>query len=203
MTSGVQRDALQDIGDVLAAVGAGFKPFVDLFPLDHRHWIGLFLKQLGDGIPGNPVGLILKAVDLNAAFLDVRVRQPQPVDAGTDGDGRLIQHVGELDRSFRWLNHLIEHKPVGDRFRDVKDIVQRARQIVDVLAVDRGDECLIEPQDDVMRDAVSDVLDLLDTLGLLDRRLVMLHHVLQEAAAFDHVVSGALEQFEERFFSRN
>jgi hypothetical protein len=70
---------------------------------------------------------------------------------------------------------------------------------VDVFAIDWRDEREIEPECNVMRDAVPDMLDVFDPLGLGDWRLVVLHHVFQEPAPFDHIVRRALEEFEKAF----
>ena len=54
----------------------------------------------------------------------------------------------------------------------VHHVVERAGQRMDVLAVDRRDEGLVEPLDDLVRQEVALVLDFLDLVRLVgDRRI--------------------------------
>src|ERR1041385_4122674 len=65
--SGVLEDhALDDVGDVLAAIGCVLEVLVDLFPLDHGDRVLLLLEQAGDRTPQDHVGLVLEPVDVHA-----------------------------------------------------------------------------------------------------------------------------------------
>src|SRR4051812_38724888 len=65
--SGVLEDhALDDVRDVLAAIRGTLEVLVDLFPLDDRDRVLLFLEQAGDRAPKDRVALVLEAVDVDA-----------------------------------------------------------------------------------------------------------------------------------------
>lgn len=71
---------------------------------------------------------------------------------------------------------------------------------MNVFAVDRRNERLVELPGYFVRDAVPDMFNILDALRLLNRIPEILRHVLQQATALDHIVGGILEQIEKRFF---
>src|SRR5215831_2748645 len=84
---GVLEDhALDDVGDVLAAVGGGLEVLVDLLPLDHQDRILLFLEQASDRAAEDRVSLVLEPVDVDAQLeggLGV-VELPQAADRDLD-----------------------------------------------------------------------------------------------------------------------
>src|SRR4029078_2019925 len=98
-----QRDAFQNVSHVFTSVGSGFEALVNFFPFDYRHRIGLFVEELGNGITGNPVGLVFETVDLYAALFDVGMREAQSVYGSSNGDRRLVQQVGPRDGYVRLL----------------------------------------------------------------------------------------------------
>src|SRR5215831_18869573 len=64
---GVLEDhALDDVGDVLAAIGGGLEVLVDLLPLDHHDRILLLLEQPRDRAAQDRVRLVLEPVDVDA-----------------------------------------------------------------------------------------------------------------------------------------
>ena len=67
----------------------------------------------------------------------------------------LQQHVREPLRLLHRRLDLVEAEVVGDLLGEVDDVVERRGERVDVLAVDRGDERLVEAPDDVVRDPVA------------------------------------------------
>src|SRR5262245_17181347 len=65
--SGVLEDhALDDVRHVLAAIRGALEVLVDLFPLDDRDRVLLFLEQARDRAAQDRVGLVLEAVDVDA-----------------------------------------------------------------------------------------------------------------------------------------
>jgi hypothetical protein len=78
--------------------------------------------------------------------------------------------------------------------------LQPARQLVDVLAVDRRDERLVHPLDHVVREAVALVLDVLDLLRLPGDLREALHELEQPERALVDVLGRLLEEVEEDLF---
>ena len=75
--------------------------------------------------------------------------------------GRLLgDHGGLLDRVLGGRLDAVEEHHVDGRLDAVEDLVEGRGEIVDVLAVERRDEGLVEALDDVVHDLVADVLEL-------------------------------------------
>src|SRR2546421_3048739 len=69
--SGVLHDdPLEDVGDVLAAVGGLFEEVQDLLPLDDLDRVLLFREEGADGRLKGAVRLVLEAVDLDRPLRD-------------------------------------------------------------------------------------------------------------------------------------
>ena len=71
----------------------------------------------------------------------------------------------------------------GRRVDRVHHVVERSRERVDVLAIDRGDECPVQPLDDFVGEEVALVLDFLDLVGLVPDRMVGRPHLLEQPRA--------------------
>ena len=75
-----------------------------------------------------------------------------------DLPGCVAQHAGQtLSLGHRRLD-LVQPEVVRDLLGVVDDVVERRGQVEDVLAVDRRDDRLVEPADDVMGDLIAVVL---------------------------------------------
>ena len=92
---------------------------------------------------------------------------------------------------------------IVDRFRQIENVIQRTGQVVNIFPVDRRDERLIQPPDNIMGNPVADMFDIFDALGLLDGRVKIFHHLFEQPASFNYIMSRLLEQFKEGFFSRD
>ena len=68
----LDHDALEDVGDVLAAVGRVLEEVERLLPLHHDDRIALFVEQPADRLLVDAIGFVLEPVDLD------RVRRPGP-----------------------------------------------------------------------------------------------------------------------------
>src|SRR5215475_9581496 len=82
----LEDDALDDVGDVLAAIGRGLEVLVDLLPLDDDDRILLLLEQPRDRAAQDRIGLVLEPVDVDAQ-LERRLRileRSQPAHTGLD-----------------------------------------------------------------------------------------------------------------------
>src|SRR5438132_2143303 len=70
--SGVlDRDPLDDVGDVLGLVDRRLEELIDLFPLDDLERLVALVEEPRDRGPGHLVTLVLEAVDLDPARLEV------------------------------------------------------------------------------------------------------------------------------------
>src|SRR5918911_723307 len=89
---------------------------------------------------------------------------------------------------------------VGDALRRVDrvdDVVEARGERVDVLAVDRRDERLVEALDDVVRDPVALLLADDDVAGELTVVGPLLDHALEQPGRSYDVRAGLLEEVEE------
>src|SRR5581483_5246102 len=77
-----------------------------------------------------------------------------------------------------------------------------AGECVNVLAVNRRDESLVEFADDVVRDLVALMLDLLDLVGVLPAVLEILKEFFEQRRAFPDVRRHLVEQGEIFLFFR-
>jgi nitrogen-specific signal transduction histidine kinase len=94
--------------------------------------------------------------------------------------------------------HLVEEHQVDGLLHEVHDVVEAGCQRVDVLAVERRDEGLVDLTDHVVRDVVGQVLLLAHPLG--DRLPVSAvdHHLRQQRRAVHQLVRGLAEEVVER-----
>ena len=61
----LDHDALEDVGDVLAAIGGVLEEVERLLPLDHDDRIALVVEQPADRLLVDAVGFVLEPVDLD------------------------------------------------------------------------------------------------------------------------------------------
>ena len=74
---------------------------------------------------------------------------------------------------------------------------------MDVLAVDGGDEGLVQALDDLVGEEVAFVLDFLDLVGLVGVRRIDGEHLFEQAGPGAHLVGHGHEIDVERLFTRN
>src|SRR5829696_7111894 len=150
----LDRDALEDVRDALRRVDGVLEPLEDVLPADHEHRVDPRLEQRRERLAHDPVALVLVAVYLDREVADV-LEPAQPLDRLRDLLARLVQDP----RLLLGLRHRrldpVQREEVRHLLDPVDDVVEPRRQRVDVLAVDRGDERLVEPLDDVVRDPVA------------------------------------------------
>src|SRR3954467_5463272 len=147
-------DALEDVGDRLGRVDRALEALVDVLPADHDHRVDAAFEQRGRGLARDAVAVVLEPVDLDRVVRHVAEVAQLRHRLG-DLAGRLVEHVGELLRLFEGGLDLVEAEVVGDLLGVVDHVVERGCERVDVLAVDRRDEQLVEAADDVVRDPVA------------------------------------------------
>ena len=134
---------------------------MDVLPADHEQRIRRCGEQLGDGGPVEPVALVFEV----AQVVQLAARVLEPVEPRN----RLVQLLGAAQDH---LCLLLRDRPdlldavaddVPSRLVDVvADIVDCAREVVDVVAVERGHEGPVQKVDELARYPVAFVLRLLD-----------------------------------------
>src|SRR5919198_1287137 len=150
----LDHDALKRVGHVLARVDRLFEALEDVLPPDDDQRVDAALEQRGDGVAADAVAVVLQAVDLDRVVRDGVERAQARHRLGDLARG-LQQHVRQALRLLHRGLDLVEAEVVGDLVDEVDDVVQRADQVEDVLAVDRRDEGLIEVLVDVVRDPIA------------------------------------------------
>src|SRR5512141_825283 len=167
---GLQDDLLEDVRDVLAAVGRFLEDLVDLLPLQERARVLLRVEERADRDPVQAVGLVLETVDL-----DADLENGLPVLEVPEEAHRAADRVRGLDENLRRLldagpgrRDLVEDEAVRGGVHEVEDVVERLDEGVDVLAVDGRDPRAREEAERLVRDLVALVLEVLDP-GDLER----------------------------------
>ncbi len=84
----------------------------------------------------------------------------------------------------------------------IHDVVERARELVNVLAVERRDERAIQPLDDVVRQRIALVLDVLDVVGVRPDGPLGRDHRFEQPRPVLQLDRERLEIGEELFFAR-
>src|SRR3954447_4382893 len=196
LRSGVlDDDALEDVGDALRRVDRRLEPLEDVLPADHDHRVDAAVEERRHGLAHDAVAVVLEPVDLDGVVRDV-IEVAQPRHRLADGPGRLQQHVGEALRLLHRRLDLVEPEVVGDLLGVVDDVVERRGEAVDVLAVDRRDEGLVEAPDDVVRDPVALLLADQDVAGQVRPLGIGAQHLVEQVGGADDVAAGLLEQVE-------
>src|SRR5713226_3408874 len=199
----LEDDPLDDVRDVLAAVGDGLHRLVDLLPLDHLHGVALLLEHRGEGLAQQGVGAVLEPVHLHRVLVEARVHRAQAPDAAVHRRDLRHDHLGHRSARRGRLFDPIDDEALGGGLEEVEHVVEAGREVVDVLAVDRRDEDRVEPPDDLVSDLVASVLDLLDRVGLGPGVREGVDQLVEEAGGPDNVLGLLLELIEEPDFPRD
>lgn len=175
-------DAFDHVGDVFAPVGRFLEEIENLLPLHDLDGVALLFEQPPHRGLMQAIGLVLQPIDLDGrlghalAPLQGLERLDHLVSRGLD-DAPEVARVGPDVLDAVEANH-------GRRRIDrIHDVVERPRQVVDVLAIERGDEGLMQPLDDFVGDEVALVLDFLDLVRLVPDRPVGRQHVPEHRRA--------------------
>jgi len=198
---GFQNDAFNDIGDVFALVHGGFNDFKNFFPLDDLHGVFFFVEELRDQGAAKAVAVVFVAIDFDA-MLQGLIGRFDGVDRRGDFNRGRDQDLDQVDGAFANFVDTIEDKTAGGSVDEVDDVVKLAGKRMDVFAVERGDESLIELGEDSVGDFVALMLDGLDGLYLFGDAGVMRKHLLKRFGADHDIFSLLGEQVEETLFAR-
>src|SRR3954447_1011112 len=189
-------DARDDVHRGLRGVDRILEALEDVLPPDDHHRVDPPLEQRGDALAQDAVALVLEPVDLHRVVVDV-LERAQPGDRPGDRPGGLVQDAGHPLRLLHRRLDPVEAQEVGDLLDVVDDVVHPGGERDDVLTVERRDERLVQPLDDVVRDAVAVLLAHDDVARELPVVGPLLEHPLQQLGGADAIVPGLLEEVEE------
>ena len=142
-------------GDALRRVDRVLEPLEDVLPADHQHRVDPRLEQRGERLAHDPVALVLVAVDLDREVVDV-LEAAQPRDRLRRPAGR--RGAGSVACCWAWtIGASIRYSAKKSATSSIQSTMSSSAggERVDVLAVDRRDERLVEALDDVVRDPVA------------------------------------------------
>ena len=130
----------------------------------------LVVEQPADRLLVHAVGFVLEPVDLDGVRDErpcaARARRAPAAPARCDA----VMMLRQLARAEAHRVEPVEPDQRRRRVDRVHHVVERARQGVDVLAIERRDERAVEPLDDLVGQEVALVLDFLDLVGLVPDR---------------------------------
>ena len=89
------------------------------------------------------------------------------------------------------------------RIDGVHDVVERPGHVMDVFTVDRRDERLVQPLDQLVSQEVALVLDLFDLVRLLHQRRIGGEHLVEKLRADADLLRHRNEVVVELFFTRD
>src|SRR5690349_10541235 len=141
----LERHAFDHVRDVLAAVDRVLEVVVDLLPLDDVDGIAALPEEPRHRAAEKLVADVLEPVDLGAVGEEARavLQVAETPDRLAHLDDRLLEDVRELARVGLHHADVVEPDALRRRLDQVEDVVHARDQLVDVAAVDRGDERLV------------------------------------------------------------
>src|ERR1700722_11433717 len=200
-SGGLQDDAFDDVGDVFTFIDSSFDDFKNFLPLDDLHRIFLFIKKLRDQRAAQPIAFVFAAIDLDGVF-QRSFRRAERVYARRNLFGGAHEYSHQVDRAFADRADAIQHKAARRGVDQIDHVIQPAAKFVNIFAIERRDEGLIQFGQDGVRDFVAVVFDRLDFLHLFGNASVMLQHSEQSLCAPNNIVGLLVEQMEKSLFSR-
>src|SRR3954463_5303843 len=193
-----QDHGLHDVRDVLEPVQSLLERLRDVFPSQDVHRTVIAPEHVGDRPAVDTVALVLQRIDLDPVRLqDAPVEPVEDLEGGLGLRRRAHEHIRLLDHEWPRLLDAVQHEQVACRFDRVDHVVERRRELVDVLAVHRRDERRVQMLDHLVRDLVPFMLALLQPARLdLDVGEVR-DEVVEELRGDPQVLRTGGEQLEE------
>src|SRR5436190_2660913 len=185
--SALENDAFNDVGDVFTFIHGGFDDFENFLPLDDLDGIGFFVEKLGDEGTADAVAFVFVTIDFDAVLEGV-FRRTEGMNRGGDFDGGRDKNLDEIERAFANFVDAIEDEAAGGGINEVDDVVDLAAKLVDVFAVERRDESLIELGQEAVSDFVPFVFDGFNGLYLFGHARIVRKHLLEGFRSDDDVV---------------
>src|SRR5207249_776789 len=166
------------------------------------HGVSFFVEKLGDERAAEAVALVFVTVDLDAV-LEGGFGSFEGADGRGDFGSSGGENLDEIDGAGADGIDAIKDKAAGGGVDEVDDVVQLAGELVDIFAVKRRNEGLIELGEDIVGDLVAGVLDGLDDLHLFGHAGVMREQVKKSRGAALDVYGLLDEQGVETLFARH
>jgi hypothetical protein len=113
----------------------------DVLPADHLDGIHMALEEAGDRLPKKAVRLVFERLHMDEVALGVP-QAPQLCEGPGKVLGGLDEEPALLERLLHRTVDFVEREEVGRVLDEVDDVVDRLRELVDVLPVERGDVCV-------------------------------------------------------------
>src|SRR5215212_2023959 len=136
---------------------------------------------------------VLEAVNLDGV-LTVLLARSELADRPLELHHRLRQEVRQLARRQGYSRNPVQVHRVGDLFYIVEYVVEAGRQSGDVLVVEGGDEGLVEAAHDLVRDPVTQPLEVLDLPPAVRQIPRLVEGLLKKGARTDENGSLLLEE---------
>src|SRR5687767_6955424 len=192
-------DAFEQIADVLAAVRGCLEEVEDLLPLDHRDRVALLVEERHDRVLVHAIRFPLELIHPRRNFKDSATTLIQGGQRFGNPVHRLADDVRQPPGAGSDSVDLVETRHRRCRVDGVHHVVERYRERMNVLAVERGHEGAVHAVDDAARPAVAQVLDVLDRISLAHVGRVARHHLLEQLRAAAYLFGKADEVVEEVF----
>jgi hypothetical protein len=176
---------------------------VDVLPADERDRVGSAAEETGDGRARKAVAFVLELAQLDQLPLRI-LEAVEPVDRLGQLLRGPVDDVRLLTRLAPHLLHAVADDLLGRVVDVVADVVQHASEPEHVVAVERRHEGPVDQVDQVMRDPVARVLELLDVAHVVVGSIRELVEQLdQQLRDRDGVRRSAVVELEELAFLRD
>src|SRR3954451_1341309 len=198
----LQGDALHHLRDAHAAIGRALERVVHLLPLQHLERIGVAGEEVTHCGMVDRVRLLLQLLDVRCFDAD-GLRLTNRFDARLDVLRGLDEPLRKLPG--RFLHDVdVEHlEPTGGPVEQIDDVVETRGEHVDVLAIDRRDEALVDALIDGAREDVCLVLDVLDRPHMIGDVLRIIEQLRQHPRRLSQVRGELVEEVKELLVVRN
>src|ERR1035438_7032277 len=200
----LEHDGLEHVGYVFRFVAGFLEDFQEFFQLDQRDGVEFTVEQAPDGFAADFVRLVLQAIDLDAVVQKMGVVLVEQGDGLSQFLGLSEDDVGKYLGRRRGLGDLVGQQPIAGGEDEVEDVIERRGKKVNVLAIKRGDERLVELDQDAVRHLIAAMLDGSNP-GNSGRHLlvvVVVKQVRQRPGPFDNIVCDVGKQFKKLSFTR-
>ena len=148
----------------------------------------LVVEQPGHRRPGQAVGLLLELVDRVEVALEV-LHPVELAQCGRQLAALAVEDGREPSRLGRRLLDAVDDERLGDGLDAVHDVVEPRDELVDVLAIERRDERVLEPAGDLVVDLVAALLERLDVGDARLELVVLLDHLVERRRRRGQVVA--------------
>ena len=182
-SSMLDDDALDHVGRVLARVDRVLEQRVDVLPLDDRRSASLPVReQVGDRLAPDR-GRPRSRADGSRSSAGATSLKPLSFSSARTSSSHCWTMISACSlRGRRRRVDLVQEAGVGDLLDEVEDVVEAADQLVDVLAVERRDEGVLELVPDVVAQPVAPALEVAQLAGEPLALVVGAEELLEQSA---------------------